>query len=145
MKIYDMLQTLNYNNLLKHLETMVLIQNKILSKSNILILQTYHLFKIGYNKLEVAIIGLIALKSLSPSVQYLKPVTQIYHPKLTKLKQSTNSQLVNANMTLRQKYINNLCAIFLSFITMECMPIIKSINTMYCISLKVNVVFYLAS
>lgn len=145
MKIYDMLQTLNSNNLLKHLETMALIQNKILSKSNILISQTYHLFKIGYNKLEVAIIGLIALKSLSPPLQYLKPVTQIYHPKLTKLKQSTNSQLVNANMTLRQKYINNLCAIFLSFITMECMPIIKSINTMYCISLKVNVVFYLAS
>lgn len=140
-----MLQTLNSNNLLKHLETMALIQNKILSKSNRLILQTYHLFKIVYNKLEVAIIGKIALKSVSPPVQYLKPVTQIYHPKLTKLKQSSNSQLVNANMTLRQKYINNLCAIFLSFITMECMPIIKSIDTMYCISLKVNVVFYLAS
>lgn len=71
MKIYDMLETLNSNNLLKHLETMALIQNKILSKSNILISQTYHLFKIGYNKLEVAIIGLIALKSVSPPVQYL--------------------------------------------------------------------------
>lgn len=66
-----MLQTLNSNNLLKHLETMALIQNKILSKSNRLILQTYHLFKIVYNKLEVAIIGKIALKSVSPPVQYL--------------------------------------------------------------------------